>query len=56
MKMKCYKCGKTWSNRLRLAPGLRKGTVSHGLCEFCAKLMDKEIDNIIRRKNELSGS
>ena len=56
MKMKCCKCGKTWANAKKLAPGLPKGAVSHGLCEFCAKIMDKEIDILIRRKNEIPRS
>jgi hypothetical protein len=50
MKMQCSYCGKRWQNSKRLAPGLLPGTVSHGVCEVCAKLLDKSIDEIIKKR------
>ena len=35
-----------WKNALKIAPGLPKGSVSHGICKPCAIRVNKELDKI----------
>lgn len=55
MKYRCAWCGFTWSNALKVPPGLEPGAVSHGLCEVCAARLNKELDAAELKKESKKG-
>lgn len=55
MKKICCYCKLEFSDKLKLPPGLPKGSVSHGICKKCEPLAEAELERALKLSKDKKG-